>query len=571
MSELATDTLIVYYSGHGLKDLDDNELYLALPDSVPGQPETSVRYRAVKQAITQSRQAQRVVVILDCCYSGTAIDGGMSALAKDIRADAGVDDVRGSYLMCSAAADRKALAPTADGCTVFTGELIDVLREGIPEESKQTLTLGVVYREIRQRLKRDNRPEPQEQDQNQVGDLPFVNNVAQTRTAPVGVVVVPQSWRRRVRRRVWVAAAIVLAFVAGLAVQPGIDRWRTAHPVPAGGACSPNATLLSYSDQLDKAQVRGEKVSGLSALALTNESEGLALADNAPGRVFPVHLKNPDALTISAEIGRTLRDQNSAQFEEGFDGEGLVIEPGTGTMLVASEIGPSIRRFRISDGLELGEPLFIPETLRTAPPRGQAQDGRTIESLTMTPDGRYLYAGWEAPLKSDGDQRGRYRLRIQRYRGEPGKTYTPDYQYAYETGTGTYLVELAVVGPDRLLALERQFVEGLGNAVRVYDINLAGAKDVTADPALINATADAFVPSTLLFDLRDCPAGSPGQVTIHEPQPNPLLGNVEAMAVTPEEPTGPHQGTRLLYLIVDDNDNTAQITRTYAFRITLPH
>lgn len=565
MSELATDTLIVYYAGHGLKDLLENELYLALPNSVPGQPESAVRYKAVKQAIAQSRQAQRVVVILDCCYSGVAMDGAMSTATEDIRADAGVEDVRGSYLMCSAAPNRKALAPNADVCTVFTGELVDVLRAGVPGEAGLALSLGAIFREVRRRLRRDNRPQPQEQDQNQVGDLHFAHNVALTaKPVPETAPPAPVTRGRRVRRRLAIAGAIVAAAVAGAAVRPGIDWWREP-----GGQCSPHATLLSYSDELDKVEVSGERVTGLSAIALTGQSSALVLADNEPGRVFPLTLGNPDDLDVSAGTGRTLRDRDNEPYTQGIDGEGLVIENGTGTMLVSSEDGPSIRRFQLSTGREVGEPVVVPQALLD-PPAGSAHTGRTIESLTATPDGRHLYAGWEAPLNGDGDQRGRNRLRIQRYQGEPGGAYTPDRQYAYETDAGLYLTELAVVEPDRLLALERQYVEGLGNAIRVYDVKLADALDVTDRPSLAHDTADVFAPRTLLFDLAACPAGGAGKVAAEEPQANPLLGNVEGMAVGPEETTGPEQGSRLLYLVTDDNSNSVQITRLYAFRITLP-
>ena len=575
MSELATDTLIVYYAGHGLKDLLENELYLSLPNSVPGQPESAVRYKAVKQAIIQSRQAQRVVVILDCCYSGVAIDGGMSTATDDMRADAGVDDVRGSYLMCSAAPNRKALAPNADVCTVFTGELVDVLRNGIPGATGLTLSLGAVFREVRRRLRRDNRPEPQEQDQNQVGDLRFAHNVAhRAKPAHDAAAPAPVTRRQRVRRRLGLAAAIVTAAAVGAAVQPGVDWWRELRaaapvPVPAGGRCSPNATLLSYSDELDKREVSGEQVTGLSALAFTGESSALALADNEPGRVFPLTLGNPEDLDVSVGTGRTLRDRDGVPYAGNIDGEGMVIEQGTGTMLVSSEDGPSIRRFQISTGREVGEPIVVPDVLRD-PPTGSAHTGRTIEALTASPDGTYLYAGWEAPLNGDGDQRGRNRVRIQRYQGRPGGTYTPDRQYAYETDAGLYLTELAVVEQDRLLALERQYVTGLGNAIRVYEVDLADVEDVTDRPTLANDTADVFVPRTLLFDLAECPAGSPGQVAVKEPQSNPLLGNVEGMAVGPEATSGPEQGSRLLYLVSDDNSNSVQITRLYAFRITLP-
>jgi hypothetical protein len=49
-----------------------------------------------------------------------------------------------------------------------------------------------------------------------------------------------------------------------------------------------------------------------------------------------------------------------------------------------------------------------------------------------------------------------------------------------------------------------------------------------------------------------------------------LLDNVEGMAVDPEETAGREKGSRMLYLITDDNSNNTQFTRLYAFRIRLP-
>lgn len=563
MADLATDTLIVYYSGHGLKELDDEELYLTLPGSVPGEKETSVPYhQQVMSAIRQTRRAKRLVIILDCCYSGKALVGGMSA-AEGIQAAASLsdDDEPGSYLMTSAASDRKALAPNPDGCTVFTGELVDVLRKGLPDDRSEMLGLDKLYRELRSRL-RNTATRPQAQDRNQVGKLEFVRNRARMKAASPAA---PAEGRRsRAARMTLVAASIVLAFLGGLAVRPGLEWWRGRTPVPAAGACSSRATLLSHSDLLDKAQVKGEKVVGLSALALTGPASALALTDNAPARVFPLSLGRAEDLSPEAKTGLTLRHADGSQYENGkIDGEGLVIENGTRTILVSSEIEPSIRRFSLDTGFEVGEPLPIPEMLRIRP-AGDAQAGRTIEALAATPDGRYLYAGWEAPLSIDGDKRGRNVIRIQRYQGSPGGKYVPDRQYAYQTGEGLHLVELVVIGNDRLLSLERQFVRGLGNAVQVHEVSLAKARDVSED-ALYEPAADVFVESELLFDLAECPAGSPGQVAVRETQPNPLLGNVEGMAVT-----SPRQGSRLLYLVTDDNDNPAQITRLYAFRIAVP-
>jgi hypothetical protein len=378
-------------------------------------------------------------------------------------------------------------------------------------------------------------------------------------------------------RRWLTAVAVVLAFVVGLSVSAGPEWWRRRTPQAATGPCSPRATLLSHSDRLDKATITGEPISDLSALALTGPSRAFALTDKEPARIFPMGLGPADRLAPRVDTARTLRHADGSKYSSGIDGEGLVVEKGANTILVASEEGPSIRRFRLSDGREQGKPLPIPRRLRTRP-AGDAQAGRTIEALAATPDGRYLFAGMESPLSTDGDNAGRNLIRIQRYKGTPGGTYTPDRQFGYETGEGLHLTELAAIGEERLIALERQFVTGMGNAVRVYEISLEGVSDVTEDDSIYPETSPNRAADDLarkgpepLLDLADCPAGSPGQVMVRGKQPNPLLGNVEGMALGDPITAGKHKGWRQLYLVSDDNNrNPIQITRLYAFAVRVP-
>jgi uncharacterized caspase-like protein len=73
----ATDTLIVYFAGHGLVDGQD-QLSLALPHTEFGRIETGLPYDWVRQVLLLESRAERHVVILDCCYSGLAL-GRMSA------------------------------------------------------------------------------------------------------------------------------------------------------------------------------------------------------------------------------------------------------------------------------------------------------------------------------------------------------------------------------------------------------------------------------------------------------------------------------------------------------------
>jgi Esterase-like activity of phytase len=189
--------------------------------------------------------------------------------------------------------------------------------------------------------------------------------------------------------------------------------------------------------------------------------------------------------------------------------------------------------------------------------------------LTASLDGRYLYAGWESPLSTDGDVRGSHLLRIQRYRGAPGGQYIPDRQYAYLTDPGLHLSELAVISPDRLLALEREYIADAGNTVRIFDVRLRGAPDVTRRSSPHHEWSSLIVDRKLVFDLADCPPGSPGAVDAPGPQANPLLGNVEGMALGAPLKDGPHADERPLYLVSDDNGSTNQITRIYGLVVDL--
>lgn len=570
-AKLATDTLIVYYAGHGLLDHSDEEhLYLALPDSVEDHPETSVPDSYLRNAIRNST-AERRVLLLDCCYSGKVLKGGMSAADRGARASGkALAGVTGAYVMTSSSETRKSHAPDPRRCTAFTEELVGVLREGVPD-GPAMLGLHHIFEAVRGRMTRRELPQSQEprvRDEGGIGSMPFARNVAVTPPPPAGpessVVALP-GWRR------WTLAVCALAVgvTVGLTVVPAAtDWWQNRHPQPPGGVCSERAELLSYSDALDKQQVSGEKVEGLSALALTGHDRALALTDNYPGRVFPIRLGGATNLQPRALTAKTLRVPGGTVPSQWFDGEGLVVERGGKTVLVASETGPAIRRFSLATGKQVGNDLPMPEEF-LARPKGDAQAGRTLESLALSEDGRYLYTALEGPLGMDGDARGRNQIRIQRYHGTPGGDYELDRQYAYKTGEGMYLVELAAVGNNRLLALERQYVAGIGNTIRVFDVPLHKTSKTDEKTALYDQHADVFLENSLLVDLADCPPGDPGVVPTKGEQPNPLLQNVEGMALGDPWTTGPHKGRRPLYLVADDNGSSEQITRLYVLSVRL--
>ncbi|MFD4551334.1 caspase domain-containing protein [Streptomyces sp. NPDC058466] len=166
----AEDTLLVYFAGHGLLD-GRGELFLGLPGSVQGRSHTGVPYQALREILMDSR-AQRHVIILDCCMSGRAL-GMMSG--QDLLADQA--EVDGSYLLAASPENGLALAPPGETHTAFTGELLRLVREGIPGPARE-LDLDVIYQHLRRELAAQGRPIPQRRARNTAGRIVLTSNPA---------------------------------------------------------------------------------------------------------------------------------------------------------------------------------------------------------------------------------------------------------------------------------------------------------------------------------------------------------------------------------------------------------
>jgi len=168
----ATDTLLVYYSGHGLRDTDSTDLYLALCDSRENAEYSAVAYNHLRAAIRGSR-AERKIVVLDCCFSGRAartLGGNGNVLAVQAA-------VEGAYVLTASPRNLMALSPEGETYTAFTGELLNLLRSGLPE-GPELIDLETVYQVLSDRLRAKNRPQPQCSQENNIGRLPLVRNKA---------------------------------------------------------------------------------------------------------------------------------------------------------------------------------------------------------------------------------------------------------------------------------------------------------------------------------------------------------------------------------------------------------
>ena len=171
----ATDSLVVYYAGHGLVG-PDGGLYLATRSTenlMDGLRYTALPYAALRESVIGSR-ARAVAVILDCCFSGRPPGPlGSMPLAPVFEQAA----VRGGYLLAGTAREERGLAVPGATHTAFTGALIRLLIEG-DQSFPELLTLDHAYRYLAGVLPEEGAPRPHRQASDEAGDLVLAPNRA---------------------------------------------------------------------------------------------------------------------------------------------------------------------------------------------------------------------------------------------------------------------------------------------------------------------------------------------------------------------------------------------------------
>ncbi|MEU6848690.1 caspase family protein [Actinacidiphila alni] len=167
------DTLLVYYAGHGIGD--SGGLLLTLPSTDPERPYTSVDFDAVRREVLTARRDANRIVVLDCCYSGGALTGGMGGGMSAPVEMAEQTRIAGSYLLTASAATRRALAPPGETYTAFTGELIRLLDQGLPG-GDTLIEVTRVYERLHGELLAKGRPLPQQRLSNTGRTLAIARN-----------------------------------------------------------------------------------------------------------------------------------------------------------------------------------------------------------------------------------------------------------------------------------------------------------------------------------------------------------------------------------------------------------
>jgi WD40 repeat protein len=174
----AEGLLVVYYVGHGLVS-STGALHLATRVTRPTDlhlPHTALPYDTVREYLRQYRlggPARSLVVILDCCFSGRALDR-LGDPADDV---GGLTDISGAYVLTSAGRNELALAPPGARHTAFTGALLRLLTDGDPDGPAE-LTLHHAFRYLARTLQAAGLPRPRCAADDRAGELVLAPNSA---------------------------------------------------------------------------------------------------------------------------------------------------------------------------------------------------------------------------------------------------------------------------------------------------------------------------------------------------------------------------------------------------------
>jgi hypothetical protein len=380
----------------------------------------------------------------------------------------------------------------------------------------------------------------------------------------------------RVDSRYWrlllllvVAVSLVALTAPGVAAKPPKDTGQvTVSGVESLGVVTfPTFTMFG-----------GTEVGGLSGITYDAHRGGYyALSDDrsqfGPARYYTVDIDLSDGSLDDGDVTFVdvtfLRDQTGSLFEpRSLDPEGINLARN-GQLFISSEgaatadpvIDPFVNRFNLPG--KQNRALAVPDKFL---PDGTGsfgvRDNLAFESLTSTPDQKYLYTATENALVQDGPRStltSTSPSRVLEY-SLAGKRPGAEYVYVVEKiptppdPPGAFadngLVELqALDNAGTFLAMERSFAVGVGNTVRLFETSTTGASDVSGISTLVGT--ETPMSKALVADFANDLGIDPD--------------NLEGMTLGPMLPDG-----RVVLIVVSDNNfNPAQITQFIALAVEL--
>ncbi|WP_306359758.1 esterase-like activity of phytase family protein [Nocardia sp. CC227C] len=354
-----------------------------------------------------------------------------------------------------------------------------------------------------------------------------------------------------------IALAVVVAGVLGApAAQAQPEMW-------------PEVRLVGERVIAHDLEVRGTVLGGLSGIDYrANTGEYVLISDDRsernPARFYTARFAvDGDGLGPVTFTGtHALLDPSGAEYPaKSVDPEEIRVDPWTGDHFWTQEgeradtvlIDPSVRIAR-PDGAYVGD-LPIPDNERMRPDAGPRRNA-ALEAATFAAGGTLFVTALEGPLLEDGPgptiaHGSLNRLTVQARSGPVLAQYLYPTEPVFAASRPTpgrgdngivSILATDPLDPSTLLVLERAYVPGVGNKIRLYEADLAAATNVHGGAA----TGARPAAKRLVADLDDLGLTH--------------IDNIEGMTWGPRLPSG----ERTLILVSDNNFSAGQVTQLIA-------
>jgi hypothetical protein len=353
------------------------------------------------------------------------------------------------------------------------------------------------------------------------------------------------------------------ALVAGLLTAPAVSA-------------TPGVRLLGERI-IPKGTFAGTTVGGLSGIDRDPRTGGYVLVSDDRSALQPARFYTATIEVTARGLGEVrltgtrplLRADGTTYPAATVDPEDIRVDPWTGDYLWSQEgdrivqpdrqvlIDPSIQ-FTKRDGTFVRTLPLPPVERMSAENRGPRQN-QALEALTFAGGGALVVSAMEGALFQDGPEAtpangtlSRITVQTRSGRVLTQYAYSQEPVFAQPNPPGSFsnngVTAVLEAGPNRFLLLERSFVTGVGNKVRLYELDLRGATNVAGLDSLAGQDVRP-VRKKLVADLADL-----GLSTVD---------NIEGMTWGPRLRTG----ERTLLLVSDDNFSATQVNQVVALAI----
>ncbi len=163
------DLFLLYYSGHG-KPNKSNILHLTTFDTVVAELATSsISMNRIYEILSEAK-CRKIVIILDCCYSGAAGQGFKGAVDDQLQQ---LNNARGTYLVTASTELQVAHESAEEGLSLFTKHLIAGLETGeADKDGDGWVSMNELYDYVQGKVVDENRKQqPTKYVKDERGDL----------------------------------------------------------------------------------------------------------------------------------------------------------------------------------------------------------------------------------------------------------------------------------------------------------------------------------------------------------------------------------------------------------------